>query len=96
MGGRERDREGHMPGRLRRQRQRHASWMPLVSKPCHTGHRVGTPSTLHCVRGAGAGGGALYTLRRSQRVCICQAKVDEGVADITKVVAGENKGAWMG
>ena len=44
----------------------------------------------------GRGGGDLYTLRRSQRVCMCQAKVDEGVADITKVVAGENKGAWMG
>jgi hypothetical protein len=47
VGGRERDREGHMPGRLRRQRQRHASWMPFVSKPCHTGRRVGAPSALH-------------------------------------------------
>ena len=68
MGGRERDREGHMPGRLRRQRQRHASWMPLVSKPCHTGHRVGTPSALHCVRGAGAGGGFIHAQTVTTRV----------------------------
>ena len=38
---------------------------------------------------------ALYTLCRSENMCICQAKVDEGAGDITKVVVGQNKGAWM-
>ncbi len=59
---------GHMPGRLRHQRQRHASWMPLVSEPCHTGHRVGTPSALHWVGGSRGGGGFIHAQTVTTRV----------------------------
>ncbi len=42
-------------------------------------------------------GGLLYTRSVAQKTCayIYQAKVDEGAGDITKVVVGQNKGAWM-